>query len=459
MANNNTMYRPEFWASEAVELMYENFLLGGLVHRDFSNEIATMGDTVNTRQPTAFVADRKQNDLDTVNTQDAASTNIQVVLNQRAYVSFLLGDGDQSLSFQDLVNIYLVEALQAQVRLIDRCIAGHAAAFLGNSVGTLDGLSSSNTYNRVIDLRKDFNDRNVGQEGRNLVLGNNSESLALQDDRMISNDYAGEGGRAVRDAYLGRIGGFQTFRSPNIPHATAVATETATTTTAISAVGATVVNVTAVTNISAGDYLVIAGDNQPNRVLSIATLALTMSRGMTGTVASGAAVHAISSAVVDQASAIAAGDDTAAVATGYPTNWKDWIVYDGGVTPQVGQIVAFDAAGTIQTPEYVVVQADATRIMLDRPLETTFLDNAVINLGPQGECNFGFNRKALTLVSRPLRLPREGIGVRSAIAQAHGFAIRVTMSYDAAQEAERVTIGSLFGIKVLDTDRGGILLG
>lgn len=462
MANNNLAFRPEFWAAEAVELMYENFIMGNLVHKDFSNMIASMGDTVNTRQPTGFYAERKQNDLDNLTTQDASSTNIAVKLNQRAYVSFLLGDKDQSLSFQDLVQIYLMEALQAQIRLIDRVIAGHSAFFLGNAVGGLDTLSGSNAYDYVVDLRRDFNDRNIPEMDRHLVLGNKSESYMLRDDRMISSDYVGEAGAAVRNAFLGRIGGFQTYRSPNIIGATNVAMKTATTTTAAVAAGSTTIPVTAVTNIAVGDYIICAGDNTPLRVTAINTLDLTVNRPTIAAIGSGAAVQAAQTCLVNQASAIPAGDDNLAATDGYPAGWQSWIVYDGAATPQVGQLAAFKTSGgTVIADEYVVVQVDTanSRMMLDRPLVAAVDDNGVIALGPQGEANFAFNPKALTLVSRPLRTPRPNTGVAAAIASAHGFSVRVTISYDPLAEAERVTIGSLFGVKVLDTNRGGVLLG
>ena len=97
MANDNDCYVPEIWAMESLAIMQENMVAASLVHRDFSNEIAEYGDTVNTRRPTEFEAKRKT-DTDDVTVQDAVSTNVAVQLNQHIHTSFTIKDGEQSKS-------------------------------------------------------------------------------------------------------------------------------------------------------------------------------------------------------------------------------------------------------------------------------------------------------------------------------------------------------------------------
>jgi len=455
MANSNDAFVPEFWAAEAVSLMYENFLWGNLVHRDFENEIANMGDTVHTRTPVGFVADRKQNDLDDLATQDAQATNIPVVLDQRVYVSFLIGDGERSKAFQSLVDFYLPEAIAAQVRLIDRCIAARSSDFLGNVAGSLGGLTTSNGYAGLIDSRQVLNQANVPDEGRIMMLANASETLMLKNNTFQSTDYVGGGGQAVRNAFLGRLGGFETFRSSSCSSVSGADVGTPTTVDGAVAAGSTTIVVDAVAPVD-WQYITVAGDNTPLRVTDETTLTLTLNRPTTYAIGDGAVVVLCGIGAVDQNAAIAAAQSHGAVADGYPANWNTWMVYDGGVTIKVGQLLAF--AGLAD--EYIVTQVrGTTEFMLDRPLVADTADNLAIDLGPDGDVNFGFNRKAITLVSRPLQLPMEGVGVRSAVIADNGFAIRVTISYDSLKEAHRVTIGSLFGTKTLDTNRGMVFLG
>jgi hypothetical protein len=90
-----------------------------LVHRDFQNEIAKFGDVVNTRRPGTFKIKRKVDGV-TLTQQDANATNVRVPLDQWLYNSFTIKDGEGSKSFQELVDVYLLPAMQAIARGVDR---------------------------------------------------------------------------------------------------------------------------------------------------------------------------------------------------------------------------------------------------------------------------------------------------------------------------------------------------
>ncbi len=136
------------------------------------------------------------------------------------------------------------------------------------------------------------------------------------------------------------------------------------------------------------------------------------------------------------------------------------IVFDGTGVPSVGQLVSFKAAGgTLYSPEYCIVQASSTSILLDRPLVNAVADNDIIDLGPNGDYNFGFRREAVALVNRSMDLPEDGTGARSSRAVFNNMSMRVVMTYDGKKQGTRVTIDSLFGIKPLDTAQGMVICG
>ena len=97
-ANDNDALIPEVWAQEALMVLEANMVASSLVYRDFENEIASFGDTVNAHRPNTFVAKRKT-DADEVTVQDAQATNVPVKLNQHLHVSFTIKDGEESKSF------------------------------------------------------------------------------------------------------------------------------------------------------------------------------------------------------------------------------------------------------------------------------------------------------------------------------------------------------------------------
>jgi len=449
---------------QSVRLLWENMLFSDLVHTDFKNEIADFGDTVNTRKPGSFTAKRKQNDLDDLETQDVTATNIQVVLNQRIYVSFLLGDRARTIPFKNLVNEFLDPAVKANGSHLDRCIGGQVYQFLDNRVGALGLASSTTISDYMVDAGGVMNVNKTSLQGRNMALASRSERAAQKVDLFKSAERRGDGGRALREASLGRVHGWDNFLSLNVPSISGATKTAATTTTAAALPGALVVAMTAVTNLNPGQYYTAVGDYTALRVASVSSLNVTNTRPLLNTVASGAAVQPYALGAIKQGSAIAAGDTTVGVADGYPAGWIKGIVVDGTGVPQVGQLVAFRAAAsTVHPTEYCIVDvinngSDYT-ITLDQPLVATLADNDIVCYGPDGDFNFGFQRPAVALITRPLAVPEPGSGVRAASAEFKGLSLRVVITYDGKAQATRVTVDGLFGLKKLDTPYGMVMYG
>jgi hypothetical protein len=466
-ANDTSAFVPEIWAQESVNLLWEQMLYASTVHRDFDNEIAEYGETVHTRKIGKFTAERKQNDLDDVTDQDLTATKIEVKLNQRVYISFVVGDGERSKSFKDLIQTYLAPAMLGQAQFLDRCIGGQVYQFLGNMSGGLEQLTSTTGSDYLLDSRQVMNDNLVGAENRWMALASRTETALQKVDLFKSAERVGDGGIALREALLGRKHSFNNFLSINTPSVRNATKSTATTTAAAALAGALTVSSTA--SVAAGVYFTIVGDYTPLRVASVAgtgpyTLTLTTNRPLMRAVASSAALQPYATGLIDQASPIAAGDTTLAVSDGYPEGWMKWIHVDGTGVPQQGQLVAFKAAaGTVHAPEYCITQVKAVasdyEIMLDRPLEDAVADNDVVTYGPNGDFNFYYQREALALVNRPLALPEAGTGARAALGVANGMSLRVVMTYDGKKQGTRVTVDGLFGMAKLDDDRGGVMLG
>lgn len=463
-ANDNTVMKPEVWANESIRLLYEMMVYAGTVHRDFDNEIASFGETVHTRYPNEFVARRKQNDLDTVSDQDAVATGVDVKLNQRIYVSFLLGDGERSKSFKNLFDFYMVPQMQAQARIMDRIIGGQVYQFLDNRAGALGQISSSNASDYMLDTRQFMNDNKVSEFNRWLGLASPTETAMQKVDLFKSAERVGDGGRALRDAIIGRKHGFNTFLSLNTPSVRTGTTAATTTTTAAAAAGATVIAMTAVTNLTPGTWFTVAGDYTPLRVASLSSLNVTVERALLRAVASGAVVTPMATGLINQANSVAAGDTTLSAASGYPAGWMKEITVDGTGVPKVGQLVSFSTAGSPNVPiagNYCIVSVEnsGTSITLDRPLEVAVLDNDIVNYGPNGDYNFPYQREALALVNRPLELPPEGTGARAARGFFNDMSLRTVLTYDGSKQATRVIVDCLLGVKKLQTARGGVFFG
>jgi hypothetical protein len=402
--------------------------------------------------------------LDTVSDQDAVANGVDVKLNQRIYVSFLLGDGERSKSFKNLFDFYMVPQMEAQSRMMDRIVGGHVYQFLDNRSGGLGQISASNASDYMLDARQVMNDNKVNESNRWMGLASPSETAMQKVELFKSAEKVGDGGRALREALLGRKHGFNTFLSLNTPSVRTGTTAATTTTTAAAAAGSSTVVVTSATNLTPGTWFTVAGDYTPLRVSSLSTLTITTNRPLLRAIANGAVVTPMATGLINQSSAVAAGDTTLSAASGYPAGWMKEIVVDGTGVPKVGQLVSFSTAGSPNVPiagDYCIVSVEGsgTIITLDRPLEVAVLDNDIVNYGPNGDYNFTYQREALALVNRPLELPPDGTGARAARGFYNNMSLRTVLTYDGAKQATRVIVDCLLGIKKLQTARGGVLLG
>lgn len=452
VSNSVSAYVPEEWAQESLAILEENMVAANLVHRDFQDLIAEYGDTVNTRRPGQFTAIRKTDD-DSVTDQSATATNVQVVLDQELHVTFVIKDAQQSKSFKNLVEEFLAPAMLAHARFLDRVVLGQYGRFImaGNSAGHL---GTADGRNDILNTRLKMNTNKAYENGRNLILTPASETNLLQLDLFTQAQQVGDDGTALREAWLGRKFGFNTYMCQNASTVPTGATNAigdvnnasgygiGTTTMTVDVFGAAISN---------GSFFTVAGDDTPQRVTSTVggatPTSITFVPGLLVAVADDAVITSYTPGAVN-------------LVAGYAAGWNKQIAYDVfSVDPAVGQMVAFGTSSTSAVYTIVAIDTVNKLITLDRSLEAAIADDATINVGPPGNYNFAFHKDAIALVVRPLALPATNMGARSAVVNYNGLSIRVVMTYDGQAQGTRVTLDLLAGIQVLDTNLGAVMLG
>ena len=75
----NTLLSPDIIAKEALVVLESNLTMAPLVHTDYSNEFAQVGDTVTIRKPATFVA---KNFTGTTASQDIVESSVPVVMDR-----------------------------------------------------------------------------------------------------------------------------------------------------------------------------------------------------------------------------------------------------------------------------------------------------------------------------------------------------------------------------------------
>jgi hypothetical protein len=457
----NDAFIPEQWANEGLAILEENMVMANLVSRDFEADVKNYGDVVNTRRAGTFTITRKA-DGDTLVPETAAATNVPVRLDQWFYKNFVIKDGEASLSFQDLVDAYLTPAMQVIARSVDRAIMGRIHAFLGapaDRAGTLMGLTAATSYDDVLEARQILNENLAPMQGRNLVLSSAAETALLKNTMFVKANERGDGGSALENAVLGRIAGFSTYLDQNVNSCTTGADTAAGTLTEAYPAGTTGAMLSGLAGVVAGEFLVVAGNDQPTWVVTPVEA--------TSVVLNEASKYATEdNAVITRYKACAVGA-SGLTADDYPVGYSKSILlsgYTSGKQPAVGQLLAFGAtAGTRHTYtiiESVYVSGTSCRVTLDRPLEVLVADGATSAFpGPYGSMNWAFHRDAIALVSRPLALPSPQMGVMAHVGVHNGISMRIAAQYDIDAGGTKVNLDLLCGVAVLNSGLCVPLLG
>jgi hypothetical protein len=460
-ANDNTAFVPEQWAYEGLMQLEEQMVVANLVHRDFEDEIAAFGDTVNTRRPGEFKIRRKNDTTSSLDKQDASATNVAVKLNQWFYNSFVIKDGEQSKSFKDLLQVYLVPSMRTIARSVDRALLGHIHKFLSmgdpaGRAGRLENLPAATSHEMVLEAREKLNSNNAPlDEQRSLILSSMSETALLKNEMFIKANERGDGGAALEDARLGRILGFNTFLAQNVNYVNgAVADTVAGAVTGAEAAGeAGSLTVTLASVAEVGEFINVAGNDQPTWATAVTatttTTAITLNEPLKYATSAGAVLTQYKHANVEAT---------------YAANYDEQIEvsHTSGKPPQIGQLLAFGTGGSRHT--YTIIEVDTvsatnTKVMLDRPLDISVNLNDSAYPGPAGSMNWAMHRECVALVSRPLAVPANAMGVLSGVGAYNDIAMRVSMQYDIDAGGTVVNCDILAGIKELDENLAVTLLG
>lgn len=446
--NNNTALIPEVWSREALMTLMSNTIMAQLVHRDFSNLVASEGDVVNTSRPADFAGKRKT-DSDNVTDQDAVSPNIPVPLDQHFHVSYIIKDGERTKALPDLLERYMEPAAREIAEKIDQVLCGQVARLQTHQVGQPGAVSELNIDDYILDADEKLNDNRAPKFGRYLVMSSRANRAALGADIVVEADKRGDSGSALREASVGRIYGFDTFMDQNVAHVSPADTEVVLgVTDGAEAKGSVVIEATnAVANVvtAGGEYITIAGSKFAHRVSSAtadtAATDFTLVQGLTDDVLSGAVVTLYRACDVKNA---------------YALGFAKEVILDGFAAnkgPQVGQIVTFGVGAASHSYTVIGVTKTTTTeysLLLDRPLSAELTDNQLAYPGPAGSRSIAFTREAIALVSRPLASVPEGSGAASYVASMDGLSMRVTMQYDSKAQGTRVTFDVLCGVAILD---------
>lgn len=201
---------PTIVAAEALGYLKANTVLARLVNRDYSNEVATYGQTVTIPYGGALsVNDKSINTVVTLQTpNDAVYT---LTLNKHKEVSFLIEDTAKAFARPDWFTRYMQDGMMVMAEQVDSDIAALYSGF-SQSIDATSGLAEDDFRNG----RRLLNAAKAPITQRYAVLHEDAEYEALGIERVVNRDYAETLGRMAADSFTGRFMGFDIFMDQKI---------------------------------------------------------------------------------------------------------------------------------------------------------------------------------------------------------------------------------------------------
>lgn len=206
----NTILTPDIIAREALMVLRNNAVMAKLVHRDYSDEFAAVGDTITIRKPATFTANEYDGSKITV--QDATETGVAVKIDKHLDVSFAVTSKEMALDIADFSKQFLVPAMQAFADKVDKYLIDLEASAT-NRVAHADGAIAPKD---IIEARKFLTQNAAPLADRRFVVGATAEADLLNSELFVSAEKVGDEGTALREASLGRKFGLDCYVDQNI---------------------------------------------------------------------------------------------------------------------------------------------------------------------------------------------------------------------------------------------------
>jgi hypothetical protein len=433
--------------------------MGKTVTTDFKNQIQKAGDTVHANIPGNFTTQRR-NDGDTYNRQAATSTDVPIVLNQQIETTFIIYSGQASLSQGELFDTFLDGAIDAVNNGVNSMIMGAIPQFVPSAqYGGLNGFTSSNAISKLVAAKqqaKNFKS-NIAPY---LAVTDNVEAAMLNNATFNQANTSSDKGLTQMNGYLGQKFGLNMFAPYGLPYTNNLASlPFSGLVNGAKAAGQTV--------IAYDNYDGTGGTGSSSSSSSSGGSGITEYTPIVGSWVSFAdspLCYKITAADLDEITIspalVHAVTDDSVIEFARSTTVVAETAANFYLSIEVADLTYLEVGNPISigSANYTIMSIDTvnTKITLDRPLEALAAASAVIGIMPSGNYNLCYRKDAIALINRPLAMMP---GANMYTASGTDASLTVTMHFDADVGGTVVTVETLVGVKVLDTNRGFLMLG
>jgi hypothetical protein len=217
MPNTESVFtKAEQIVRTSLGLLEREIVLPSLVWRDAGGSFrGAKDDTISIRLPAYTTA--RQRDLRAgrpITIDPLHETVVDVTLDKDIYRGVAITDEQLTLDIESLAAQVLAPVVSAVARGVEEELAATiTGATYENIVPIVD---AETAVQAITKARRYLNDANVPMNGRALLLGSAVEELFLNSNNLVRVDHSGSDA-ALRDAFIGRLRGVDTFFSNAIP--------------------------------------------------------------------------------------------------------------------------------------------------------------------------------------------------------------------------------------------------
>lgn len=201
---------PTIVARNALGVLKQKVQLAGLVSRDYDEEVAQYGKTIQVPIYSGFVTNDKASH-GVVTPQNPSDDSVSVTLNKHKEVTFIIEDVGKALSRPDIMAAYADAAMEALRIKMDSDISALFTTF--DSIG-----STASTMNRqlITEARQALNENLAPEADRHAIIGYAAEQALLNSDTFTFASYVGSP-EAFRMGSLGQAFGFTFDTNSQLP--------------------------------------------------------------------------------------------------------------------------------------------------------------------------------------------------------------------------------------------------
>lgn len=206
-------FLPDIFSKKLQAKYYNSTTLWDIANRNWEGEIKGQGSKVIIRKrPTVIIGDYSVNG--TINYQDLADDEIELLVDKAKYAAFKVDDIDKAQADINIINEASTDMAEQMKITIEQQVFGSVYADAGNTIASQQ-VTAANVLLWLLTAGERFDEDNVPVEGRWVLIPPWVRTLLLQSD--LKQAYiTGDTTSPLRNGKLGMIDRFMVYVSNNL---------------------------------------------------------------------------------------------------------------------------------------------------------------------------------------------------------------------------------------------------